>query len=134
MYLAILSEEEKELFLGLAYNLAAIDGEYSDEERTMIAGYCQEMQIEFDEERAVKSVDELLGRIKAISDDRTKKIIVFEAIGLAMADGKYYENERKLVDKMEKEFGIEAGFSEKCESIINEYLVFQKKTNQLILG
>ena len=38
MYLASLSQEEKELFLGLALVLAASDGEYSDDEKTIIEG------------------------------------------------------------------------------------------------
>lgn len=43
MYLAVLSKEAKELFLGLAFDLASADGNYSDEEKVIINGYCQEM-------------------------------------------------------------------------------------------
>ena len=42
MYLTLLNEKEKEIFLGVAFQLAAVDGYYSDEEKEMINGYCQE--------------------------------------------------------------------------------------------
>lgn len=133
MYLAILNREEKELFLNLAYELASIDGDYSDEENAMINGYCHEMQIVFEKEKMVKSIEKLLTRISEISDERAKKIIVFEIIGLAMADGKFDEDERKLVTRMEVEFKLGAEYAMKCEAILEEYIAFQNKINQHVL-
>lgn len=133
MYLALLSEKEKEMFLGVAFNLAAVDGDYSDEEKTVINGYCQEMQCIFDEKTMVKPMDVLIKDIKSNSDNRIKKIFVFELIGLAMADGNYDEDERALINKLEVEFDIGLGFAKKCETILNEYIAFQTKLNQLIL-
>lgn len=133
MYLAILSKEEKELFLGLAFALATADGDYSKEEKETIAAYCQEMQMEFDQEKMEKPIDEILGKIKLESNKKTKKIVIFEAIGLAMTDGNYDKSERDLVTHMEKEFGIESDFSRECELALNEYLSFQSRLNQLVL-
>ncbi len=75
MYLALLSEKEKEMFLGVAFNLAAVDGDYSDEEKTVINGYCQEMQCIFDEKTMVKPMDVLIKDIKSNSDNRIKKFL-----------------------------------------------------------
>lgn len=50
-----------------------------------------------------------------------------------MADNNYDKNERELVLQMEKRFGLEQGFATKCESILNEYILFQAKINQLVL-
>ena len=133
MYLAMLSGEEKELFLGLAYALASSDGNYSDEEKAMMNGYCQEMQITFVKEEMVKPTEYLLKRFNEISNHKTKKIIVFEAIGLAMADGSYDDSERELIARIEENFQLETGFAEKCESILSEYILFQAKINQLII-
>lgn len=134
MYLAVLKNEEKDLFLGLAYGLATLDRDYSDAERATIAGYCQEMQIIFDERKMLKPLEEILRRMNEIFDDKTKKIVVFEAVGLAMADNNYDDNERKVVARMESMFKLEPGFSMKCESVLNEYISFQDRLNQLILG
>lgn len=34
MYLALLNESEKAVFLGMTYNLATVDGDYSDSEKS----------------------------------------------------------------------------------------------------
>lgn len=134
MYLAVLSAEEKELFLGLAYKLSVADGEYSEEEKAIMQSYCHEMQCEFDVNRMVKSIDQLINRLNEIADLRVKKIVIFEAIGLTMADGIYGESERTIISNIETFFGVEKGFAGKCENILNEYISFQTKINQLILG
>jgi tellurite resistance protein len=134
MYLAILSAEEKELFLELAYNLATSDGIYSDEEKEYMRCYCHEMQCEFNENMIVRSVKQIIERYNEISDLKGKKIIVFEAIGLAMADGNFDEGERNILIGIENEFCIEKGFVDKCEKVINEYISFQSKINNLVLG
>lgn len=135
MYLALLSEKEKEIFLNVAFNLVTADGDYSDEEKAVIAGYCQEMQYTytFDKKRTVKSIDVLINDIRSNSDNKIKKIFVFELIGLAMADGNYDESERNLINKLEMEFDIDLGFARDCETVLNEYIAFQTKLNQLIL-
>lgn len=134
MYLALLSREEKELFLGLAHHLAVSDGHYGEEEKAMMAGYCQEMQIAFEAEGAAEPVEALLKRFCEMSDQKARKIVVFETVGLALADGTYDGNERKLIAKMEDELQLESGFAGKCAAILEEYVSFQNRINQLVLG
>ncbi len=134
MYLTLLDEKEKESFLGLAYNLAAADGNYSDEEKAMIRSYCQEMQFEFDDTKMVKETSELLNAINSGSNTKIKKIIIFELIGLAMADGGYDKDEKELINLAEKQFGIEEGFAKKCEDGLIKYIEFQTALNQIVLG
>ena len=133
MYLVCLNEEEKELFLGMAYHLATSDGEYGEEEKSAIEGYCQEMQCTFDES-AVKPFEELVGRLNVVSEDKVKRIITFELVGLAIADGIYGDDEQELMLTLEKSFGLEEGFVEECENILFEYISFQQKLNEFILG
>ena len=133
MYLALLNSDEKEMFLGLAYNLATVDGDYSDEEKNVIIGYCQEMQCEFDEKTMIKPNEHILNKINAISDKRAKKIVIFELIGLAMADGKYDDNERELLKKLAEGFNIELSFLKKCENELDRYIEFQVQLNKLVL-
>ena len=103
MYLSILNNREKQLFLGLAYGLAAFDGEYSEQEQAMIHGYCEEVQMEFQEETMVKPLDDIIEIFKENSSERIKKIVIFEAIGLAMSDNNYQDSERNVILKMEEE-------------------------------
>lgn len=133
MYLAILNSEEKRLFLSLAHGLALADGDFGDEEKATIAGYCEEMKISPRNEENIESLEETIKRFGEISDERIKKIIVFEAIGLAMADNNYDDNERKIVVNMEEAFNLNKGFANECEMILNEYISFQNRINHLIL-
>lgn len=134
MYLSILSNEEKKLFLGLAFGLASSDGDYSAKEQATIQSYCHEMQAEFDKKTMVKPIDDIIQVLSQNSNQKTKKIIVFEAIGLAMADDKFDDNERAIVSKMEKSFGIDEKYGVECEKVINEYLSLQNRINNLVIG
>ena len=60
MYLALLNENEKKSFLGMVFNLATVDGDYSDVEKNLIDAYCQEMTCVFDEKSMVKPMEELI--------------------------------------------------------------------------
>lgn len=134
MYLSILSSEEKRMFLGLAYDLAASDGDYSAEEQDTIQGYCYEMQMEFDEKTMVRPIDEIINGFSQKSNLKTKKIVVFEVIGLAMADNSYDDNERAIISDMENKFGLDKSYGEECEKVIGEYISFQNRINNLVLG
>lgn len=134
MYLSTLTNEEKVLFLGLAFDLASSDGDYSAEEQAIVQGYCYEMQIEFDENTMIKPSDEIIQEISRISSQRTKKIIVFEAIGLAMADNNYDDNERSIISGMEKSFGLDEKYGIACEKAISEYILLQNSINNLVIG
>ncbi len=133
MYLNLLKENEKELFIGLAYDLASADGDYSDDEKTLINSYCQEMQIIFDKNNVVSPAVNIINEIAEKTGDQVKKIIVFELIGLAMVDGNYNENERMLINQIQEKFKIDSGFADKCEGVLVDYIAFQGKINQLVL-
>lgn len=120
--------------MGLAYNFAASDGDYSIEEQVTIQEYCFEMQIEFDEKTMVKPIDEIICEFSQRSNLKTKKIIVFELIGLAMADNKYDDNEKSIVLDMENKFGLDKRFGDECEKIIDEYISFQNRINNIVIG
>ena len=134
MYLGLLNEEQKELCIGLAINLASIDGNFSDEEKTMIDAYCYEMGISYDYNKEVAETSDIVERLHAISDIREKKIIVFEAIGLAMADNDFHEKERTMIRTMVQKFNIEESYIDECEHVIEEYTQFQTRINSLVIG
>lgn len=134
VYLHLMNEKEKELFIGLAYGLASADGDYSDEEKVLIDGYCKEMQITFDEKGMVRPAADIIDEMAEKSDGQIKKIIVFELIGLAMVDGNYEGSERTIINQIEEKFQMDTGFADKCEKVISDYIAFQSKINQLVLG
>lgn len=133
MYLSVLSNEEKDIFLSVAYAVASADGNYSDMEKAIIAEYCREMQMEYKEITLSKFDETLLERINEISSEIVKKIIIFEIIGLTMIDKNYDDKEKELVKKILDIFEIDIRYSEKCEEVIREYISLQLKINQLVM-
>lgn len=134
MYLNLLKEDEKNLFINLAYNLASADGDYSEAEKNLIYGYCQEMNIVFDEDSNINDTDSVVQEFVKNSDEQIKRIIIFELVGLAVVDGHYDEGERVFIKDVEDKFKVESGYSEKCEDVIAEYISFQEKINRLVIG
>ena len=92
------------------------------------------MQMEFDKKTMVKPIDEIIRKFSQKSDLKTKKIIVFEAVGLAMADNNYDDNERAIILDMENKFGLDKSFGDECEKVIGEYISFQNRMNNLVIG
>lgn len=65
---------------------------------------------------------------------RTKKIIIFEIVGLAMSDGKYDVEEKEYISKLAEKFMIDNDYIDKCENVIDEYMSFQNRINMLVIG
>lgn len=133
MYLAMLNETQKKLFLEFAHTLASIDGNISEQEHQMLKEYCAEMRIEYQADITVKSMDEIIDLIEKEFSDLEKRIMVFEAIGLAMVDSNYDESERKMIADLAKIFGIRNGFDKDCENILKEYIGIQCRMNEIVL-
>ncbi len=134
MFLSMLNNSQKQLFLGLAYNVAAIDGDYSKIEEDMMQSYCHEMQVEFELDKINLEIESIRNEINAECGMRAKKIIIFEVIGLAMSDNNYDTSERELIQSTMDVFGIPKDFDKACESTLNEYIEFQNRLNSIVIG
>lgn len=134
MYLMMLNEKQKHLFFELAYHLAAIDGNYSKEEALMMESYRCEMQIGVIPQGESRQSQNIISDMQSTCGEREKRIIVFESIGLAMADNIYNESEKALIQSLIASFNIEKSFAQKCEKGLHEYIEFQNKLNKLIMG
>ncbi|WP_312060804.1 hypothetical protein [Anaerotignum sp.] len=134
MYLSLLSKNEKELFLNLAYEFSLIDGDYGIEEQQMIESYCNEMQISSTNLKQSNSLSSVTDVIAQESSIRNKKIIIFEIIGLAMSDGKYDDKEKDYIYELIQKFMLNDNLSLQCEEVISEYISLQHKINSLVIG
>ena len=134
MYLSLLNTEQKKLFLSIAYDLASSDMDFSESERQVIDGYSMEMKIEFKMEEIDKYLNRFINNINQTCGKREKKIIIFEMIGLAMADSNYDDNEREIIKKALTLFGLETNFGKYCEKKLIEYFNLQNELNTYILS
>ena len=134
MYLGLLNEKEKKMFLDFAQYVSASDGNVGVEETETLKAYCVEMNISTQFEKPIKTVDNVIEEINSLCDDRSKKIIIFELIGLALSDNSYDIAEKNLINSAIESFNMDKNYIQECEKIISEYISFQNRVNALILG
>lgn len=73
MYLASLSEEQKELFLDLVIFSMANDGVIDEREKEVAMRYCSEMQIQFRTNSKSDSYVDVIQHLKDISSESDLK-------------------------------------------------------------
>ena len=106
MLLMKLQSKEKFSFLQLAHYLARIDNKYGRREEEIILEYCTEMGIEnldsFDFENF--SLEHIL---KDFKSEASKRIVILELMILIHIDHSFNLNEKKLIQKISENFGID---------------------------
>lgn len=132
MFLNKLSNEKKELFLSLAYNISYIDENYTDEEKNMLEQYCIEMEINFNKIHLIEDFEYVLARINEICNIHEKKIIVFELVGLILVDGDLHDKEKDAMTNMVELFGINEKYFDDCKKLITEYYDLQNRIIDLV--
>lgn len=105
MYLGELNAKQKNYFLDLGIGLAAADGDFSDIEKNTIHLLCDEMRID-DRYQANALPEEAIRFFASETSQHIQRIVVFELLGIAMADSVYETCELELVNKAAKAFSI----------------------------
>ena len=104
MFLNELNNNEGIAFMQLVKNLANSDNVFAKEEKNLYHDYLQELNIQESDipEIDLSAVYETLKN----SSERSRNIIYFELIGLALIDGEYDENEVELLEELGKSLDI----------------------------
>ena len=134
MYLSFLKKDEKKLFLDIACYLSAVDGKLEAKEQEMLNAYCKEMNLPYDIGQQTKDPDSIIRRLKEICDEKSKKIIIFELIGLAMCDDKFDVTEKNIIINITRQMDINEKFVDECEDVVRKYLSLQNELNNLVLN
>ena len=106
MYLSMLSDTNKRLFLNLEIYLSKVDSDFSENERIIIDAHCIEMHIDNNNYEADMSQSEIFEGLKALTKQESK-IVFLELVGTIMADNVYHVEERALVNKLAEALKLE---------------------------
>lgn len=104
MFLSGLTRQKQEAFLNLAYTMVYADGRLDAAEKKLFNSYKLELDVDISKAHVVDFNEGL-----AAFDDSTVKEktgVFFELYAIALIDESYPEEERVLVDAMQKRFGI----------------------------
>ena len=98
MFLEILKDDQKDLFLQLAVIAAKENGYVDEAESEMLLKFANEMKIAPRAE-AILSLDEIIDGLAKSCDKREKKVVLFEAAGIMNTDGEYDDKEYEFLKK-----------------------------------
>ena len=134
MFLNMLRAESQQLFLETAYTLAHVDGMFVEAEKEVLKAYCREMETAFDIEHAPIALQDLKRKMSASLSPTEKKIVIFELLGLALADGEYGAEERTVMQALGNDFGLADSYGDQCEALLKKYFEMPKALASLVLG
>ena len=132
MFLNLLNDEEKVIFLKLAISVIQADGKLEESEKSFIAEYSREMGIEryaFDEKVDPMPLAEKIGKN---STDSVKRIFLVELLACANADGDFAECEKSLLRSFIKIFGLLESSLQDSLVLLNEYTKISAKLMKFI--
>ena len=104
MYLEILTEKERKLFLDLAYQAMECDGEISRDEMETIKSYEVECQLQ-GYKRTQRTERECLKLLKQ-SEMSHRRIILIELAGIWSVDNEWKDAELAMMDRISAGLGI----------------------------
>ena len=132
MFLAFLNKEQKELFRDMCIFMAASDDDFADSEKKLLRDYCTEMNIEYSENTITSTYDEAIKKIAEISNEKERRAIGFELMGMVMADRVYEPEEREYVVKYSNSSGISMDDFDKMVDLVNEIYDMNEKIKQIV--
>lgn len=104
MFVKNLDKEKQAAFLNLAYTMIYADGRLDDREQQLFDSYSLEIDADFSKAHVVDFEKELL---KFDNCTQAQKLgIFYEIYAIALIDESYPEQEKVLIDIMQKYFGV----------------------------
>lgn len=104
MFLKELNKDEAMCFLNLVSTFARVDNKFAKEEKRLLTNYKEELGITDEDIKFIEYKD-VINLLKN-SNYRTKSIIYFELVGVALVDGELEVSEIDFLDKIAEEFEI----------------------------
>ena len=124
MFLSKLSKEQKELFLQLSLHAAMSNRILAEEEKIMIHEYCHEMGF-IDCNLEIKmDLEQVIATIKEVCDESIVRMMMFEVLGLLLADKSYDALEQELFTMLKTQFSL-------SDELIEEMLILLKRFETL---
>lgn len=128
MYLNILNDEQKELFVDMCIHVAMSNDQFAEEEKHCIDLYCQEMGIASPRYEARASYNATVEAILCSCGTQEIKAIVLELAALVLSDSKYEQIEKEFMSNLIQRFGIS---EDDFEVIIKSIQVLNKTYSDL---
>lgn len=129
MLLSVLRPEDRENFLSLIYQIAKIDGEYSEVEKEIVENYKLKLGLPYI--RLDKAIPELIDYFtnKEIS---LKKVVLFEAYALIISDDKLDKKESEVLSLIEGKFTVGQDTDKAIKAAVAERKKLYDRINEIL--
>ena len=132
MLLNNLNENEKVAFISLCNVFAKVNGVVEDAEKKQMEEYCNEMFIEYDENKFY-NYDEIYN-VFSKSSATNKKVVLCELVGLIYSDGIMDDIEKNELIKFAKNIEIDDTLLNNILQTTENYIDSSRKLLNLING
>lgn len=122
MFLKELNQNEKEQFLSLAVVVIKADGIVEEAEKDLLNAYATEMEVNLGSITIHDDVENVIASLANNSTEAIKRAVFIELLALAFADGDYAVEEKELLQKVAKGFGLKSDFVERAADLQNAYV------------
>lgn len=131
MYLNLIKDEQKNIFLDLSILAAKANNVVADDEIVIINEYCKEMQIapRYNEENDFNTCIEI---IKSSCSKQEIKIIVLELTALVLSDNVCDEDEEKYIQEFLNKVGISNNVFEEILTLLTDLSKIYKSINDFV--
>ncbi len=130
MFLRSLNNDQKTLFLGLAYHSANANGVVDAAEKKLIKSFSEELGIS-EEDYCKLGFEDICNKLVEISNRKELIEISFEILGLMMGDTAYDSAEKAFVIKLFDCFGLSEALLSEMEECLQEYILVYKKIQKI---
>lgn len=131
MFLAGLSQLQKDAFLSLSHAVISADGVTSTDELTMMAQYRQEMELAASYPFTPKTFKSAL-EVFDTAEESVKRKVLFELVALAYADHNYANEESSLLNEARDAFGCDENFIDECGKYVSRLVELYAEIRRLV--
>ena len=120
MFLSNLNSNQKNLFIQLAIKAAESNGIVPIEQKNMLKAFAMEMSISpvYTTDR---DTEDIINELIASSNERELKIILFEILGIIVADSVFDEKEKVFVGHVVEKCNLNTALIDQMVKLLDDY-------------
>lgn len=130
MFIKGLKKELQAAFLNLAYTMVYADNQLAEEEKKIFDSYSLEVDVDIKDAHEVDFAEEL--KVFDKCSDLIKRKIFFELYAIALIDEVYTDEEKELVEMMQKRFNISNEKMREMREGLEAVSAAYKKINDIV--
>lgn len=132
MFLEMLNDEQKKLFLHLAALAANANNIVEDAEREMLIHFAKEMNIE-SIISSDKEVGEITDALRPITGNTERKVILFELVGIMFSDTQCDEVEIAFLNEVATKLCVSNNDINTMIDLVKEYIDLYNKIFNIVI-